>query len=378
MSKILTYLINNQHDIEETLLQLVEAESPSKNKMLTDKCGLVLKESFETLVGGKVEIIEKEAVGNQYRFTYGDGTETEQILIIGHYDTVWDQGAIPIRKEDGKLYGPGTFDMKGGLAVTLWALKALKEFGHFGKRKVVFLVTSDEEIGSEHSRALIEEEARKSEMVFVPESSISHSGAVKTFRKGIGIFKLIVHGKSVHAGIDPWSGASAIDELALQIADIKSLDNKEEGVSINIGTISGGTRTNVVAGYAEADIDLRFRTKDQAHELEHALLDRSSFIKGTMVEMQGGINRYPLEKTDSVMGLYQQMKEIALRHGYELEQGSSGGASDGNLTAGLGIPTIDGLGPVGDGAHAENEHVVLENLPYRAALIAELIKRNSR
>ncbi|MFZ3577608.1 M20 family metallopeptidase [Virgibacillus sp. DJP39] len=376
MTDILTYLKNNQKNIEETLLQLVEAESPSKNKQLTDQCGLILKQSFEELVGGGVETIEKEIVGNQYRFTYSNGTEDEQLLIIGHYDTVWDQGTIPVKRENGKLFGPGTFDMKGGLTITLWALRALKELGYFGKRKVVFLVTSDEEIGSEHSRELIIEEAKKSSYVFVPESSISPSGGVKTFRKGMGIYKLVVHGKSVHAGIDPWSGASAVDELALQLADIKKLDNREEGISINIGTISGGTRTNVVAGYAEAAIDLRVRTKAQAEALEVAILNRPQFVEGTTVEVQGGINRYPLERTEVVLELFEQLKEIAVEHGYELEQGKSGGASDGNLTAGVETPTIDGLGPVGDGAHAENEHVVLENLPYRAALLAELIKRN--
>ncbi|MEQ6390836.1 M20 family metallopeptidase [Bacillaceae bacterium S4-13-58] len=376
MSSILTYLKNNQNNMEDTLLQLVKAESPSRNKCLTDQCGLVLQNSFEILVGGAIDVIEKEEVGNQYRFTCGNEGAEEQILIIGHYDTVWDQGAIPIRREGDKLYGPGTFDMKGGLTCTLWALRALKEAGITGKRKVVFLVTSDEEVGSEHSRAIIEEEAKKSSLVFVPESSISPNGDVKTFRKGMGIFKLKVHGKAVHAGIDPWAGASAIDELALQLADLKKIDNREEGISVNIGTVSGGTRTNVVADYAEADIDLRFQAKNQGDMLENAVLHRPSFIRGTTVEVVGSINRYPLERTESVMTLYEQIKEIVAEHGYDIGHGDSGGGSDGNFTAGVGVPTIDGLGPVGDGAHASNEHVLLENLPYRAALLAELIRRN--
>lgn len=376
MSEIIAYLKKHQENMEETLLRLVKAESPSKNKPMADICGEILSGNFDELVGGSVEMIEKEEVGNQYRFTYGRGDETEQLLIIGHYDTVWDQGTLPIRKEQGVLYGPGTFDMKGGLTITLWALHALKAFNHFGKRKVIFLVTSDEEIGSKHSRELIEEEAKRSSFVFVPESSISNTGAVKTSRKGIGIFKLIIHGKSVHAGINPWDGASAIDELALQLADIKKLDDREKGISINIGTISGGSRTNVVAGYAEADIDLRFQKKEQAPAMEAALLKRPSFVEGTKVEVKGGINRYPMEESAAVQELYNQLKEIAVELEYPMERGSSGGASDGNLTAGVGIPTIDGLGPVGDGAHAENEHVILKDLPYRAALLAELIKRN--
>ncbi|UFT98868.1 M20 family metallopeptidase [Radiobacillus kanasensis] len=376
MSSIVDYLKQHQTEIEETLLHLVEAESPSKNKELSDQCGLVLKDEFKRLVHGKIEMIKKEKVGNQYKFTFGNEEAQDQILIIGHYDTVWDKGAIPIRKEKGKLYGPGVFDMKGGLTITLWALKALKELGHIGNRKVVFLATSDEEIGSQHSRDLIEEEAQKSSIVFVPECSIAKSGAVKTARKGIGIFKLKIKGKSSHAGINPWDGASAIEELALQITDLKNLDDCEQGISINIGKIKGGTRRNVVAAYAEAEVDVRFDTEEQAKALEQAILDRPTFVEGTSVTVEGRINRFPLERTEEVEELYQQLKEIAASHGYNLEEGASGGGSDGNLTAALEVPTIDGLGPKGDGAHAENEHIILGNLPYRAALLAEAIKRN--
>jgi glutamate carboxypeptidase len=374
MPTILEYLKQHTEDMEETLIRLVKAESPSRNKRLSDRCGQVLAGLFDELVGGGVEMIEQETVGNQYRFTVGSGTE--QILIIGHYDTVWDEGDIPLREENGLLYGPGVFDMKGGLTVTLWALNALKQSGMPFNKKVVFLTTSDEEIGSFHSRALIEEEAKKSGLVLVPESSISNSGAVKTFRKGIGIFGLEVSGKAVHAGINPWEGVSAIDELVLQLQDLKGLDDREAGVSVNIGTISGGTRTNVVADYAEAMIDVRFRTQAQGEALEAAFRSRPAFIPGAEIHVKGGINRYPMEETDAVLGLYSELKAIAAEHGYELGKGGSGGASDGNFTAALGIPTIDGLGPVGDGAHAVHEQVLLENLPYRAALIAQLIARH--
>lgn len=373
MQTIFGYLEQHKREMKETLIRLVEAESPSRNKLLSDRCGQVLADLFEELVGGQIEKIEKESVGNQYRFSIGSGQE--QILIIGHYDTVWDQAAIPLHEEDGILYGPGVFDMKGGLTVTLWALKALKSTGVDLNKKIVFLVTSDEEIGSLHSRALIEEEARKSELVLVPESSISNSGAVKTFRKGIGIFKIEVTGTAVHAGINPWEGVSAIDELVLQLQEIKKLDNREAGISINIGTISGGTRTNVVADHAEAMIDVRFTTKAQGQMLDAAIRSCSSFIPGAVIDITGNINRYPMEETKEVLTLFSELKEIAAGHGYVLQNGGSGGASDGNFTATLGIPTIDGLGPMGDGAHAVNEHVLLKNLPYRAALIAELLER---
>lgn len=374
MQTILEYLEQHQKEMKNTLIRLARAESPSRNKKLSDQCGRELAGLFEELVGGQVEMIEKEAVGNQYRFTFGAGAE--QILIIGHYDTVWDQGAISLREENGLLYGPGVFDMKGGLTVTLWALKALKHAGVKIDKKLVFLVTSDEEIGSLHSRELIEAEAKKSSLVLVPESSISNSGAVKTFRKGIGIFRLEVKGQAVHAGINPWAGVSAIDELVLQLQDIKKLDDRDAGVSINIGTISGGVRTNVVADHAEAVIDLRFRTKAQGDKLAEAFRNRKPFLPKAVINVNGNINRYPMEETEEVRVLYDELKDIAAGHGYVLGNGSSGGASDGNFTAALGIPTIDGLGPVGDGAHAVHEHVVLENLPYRAALIAELIARH--
>lgn len=374
MSDILQFLKKHQGEMENTLLTLVKAESPSNQKELSDQCGLQLKALFEELVGGRVEQIPKAKVGDQYRFSCGDGEE--QILIIGHYDTVWDQGAIPIRKEGNLFYGPGAFDMKGGLTISLWALRAAKEHILQSGKKVVFLVTSDEEVGSEHSREIIEAEARKSSLVFVPESSISPNGDVKTARKGVAIYKLIISGKAVHAGINPWSGASAIDELAYQIADLKKLDNEAEGISINIGKISGGTRTNVVAGHAELELDFRFMKKEQGEALDKKIRNRPTFVEGTNVEITGGINRHPLERTDAVLELYQQLKEIAISHGYELGEGLSGGGSDGNFTAGVGVPTIDGLGPVGDGAHALHEHVDVTNLPYRAALLAEAMIKN--
>lgn len=376
MSDILAYLKAHQNEMEATLLRLVEAESPSHNKELVDQCGKVLKKEFDELVGGKTEAVAQTEVGDQFYFTYGSGEESEQILIIGHYDTVWNQGALPIKRENGILYGPGTFDMKGGLTITLWALKALKEFGILGKRKVVFFVSSDEEIGSHYSRAAIEAEAKKSSIVYVPESSISPDAAVKTARKGVGWFTLNVIGTTGHAGIDPWAGASAIEELAMQIVELKKLANKEEGISVNVGTIKGGSRPNVIAKQASAEIDIRFTRKEQADQLEQAILHRTPFLQGTTIEVSGEINRYPLERNAGVISLYEQMKEIALSHGYELKEGASGGASDGNFTAGLGIPTIDGLGPQGDGAHADHEHVVLANLPYRAALLAEALKKN--
>ncbi|MEH7885160.1 M20 family metallopeptidase [Bacillus sp. JJ1609] len=375
MSDILKYLKEHSNYITDTLIRLTKAESPSHTKALVDKCGEVLRQEFESLVGGSVEMIKKTEVGNQYKFTYGAGDEEEQILVIGHMDTVWDVGALPIRQEGNLLYGPGTFDMKGGLAITLWALRALKETGTQLNKQITFLVSTDEEVGSANSKEIILKEAGKSSVVLVPESSIGPDGAVKTERKGAAQFLMKIEGIAAHAGINAWDGASAIEELAHQILDLKKLENRDEGISVNVGVVKGGTRGNVIAKEAVAEIDVRITKSAQAEKITEAILNRPVFVKGTKVEVFGEIDRYPLERTEAVIQLYEELKGIAASHGYDLGEGSSGGASDGNFTAGLGIPTIDGLGPVGDGAHTDNEHVDLSNLPYRAALMAEIIQR---
>ena len=376
MTEILTYLKENQKEIEQTLLNLTKAESPSHDKELVDLCGETLKTEFDMLIGGTSKVVKKELVGNQYLFTYGDPDSKEQILIVGHMDTVWDKGSLPIRREGDILYGPGVFDMKGGLTISLWALKALKEQDIKGNKKVVLLVTTDEEVGSVESKDIVIEEGRKSSLVLVPESSIEPDGAVKTERKGAGKFYLHISGIAAHAGINAWDGASAIEELSYQIQDLKKLENREQGISINVGVISGGSRSNVIAKDAYAEVDVRITKKEQAAEITEKILNRPLFVKGTKTTVKGEIERYPLERNDDVISLYHELKEIAFTHGYELNEGSSGGASDGNFTAGEQIPTIDGLGPLGGGAHAENEHIVISNLPVRAALLAELLKKH--
>lgn len=376
MTEILTYLKENQKEIEQTLLNLTKAESPSHDKKLVDLCGETLKAEFDMLIGGTSKVIKKERVGNQYLFTYGDPDSEEQILIVGHMDTVWDQDSLPIKKVGDILYGPGVFDMKGGLAISLWAVKALREHNVKGNKKIVLLVTTDEEVGSVESKDIVIEEGRKSTLVLVPESSIEPDGAVKTERKGAGKFYLHISGIAAHAGINAWDGASAIEELSYQIQDLKKLENREQGISINVGVISGGSRSNVIAKDAYAEVDVRITKKEQATVITEKIFNRPVFIKGTKTTVTGEFERYPLERNDDVISLYHELREIAFIHGYELNEGSSGGASDGNFTAGEQIPTIDGLGPIGGGAHAEDEHIVLSNLPVRAALLAELLKKH--
>ena len=376
MARILDYLKENQKNIEKTLIHLVKAESPSHDKSLVDTCGEVLIEEFTKLIGGDIQILDKSTVGNQYLLTYGQKDCKDQILIIGHLDTVWDKDALPLKIEEDTLYGPGVFDMKGGLTISLWAMKSLKEFNIFGDKKVVLLVTTDEEVGSLHSKEIIIQEARKSSLVLIPESSIEPLGAVKTERKGAGNFYLEVKGVAAHAGINAWDGASAIEELAHQIIDLKKLANRDEGISINVGIVTGGSRSNVIAKDAYAEIDVRITKREQAEQITKKIMNRPVFVEGTSTVVTGEIERFPLERNEKVISLYHDLKEIAMLHGYDLEEGSSGGASDGNFTAGEGVPTIDGLGPVGGGAHSDNEHIILSNLPVRAALLAEMIAKH--
>jgi glutamate carboxypeptidase len=371
MSKILYYLKENQTSILQSLERFVRAESPSGQKGLVDQCGGVLEELFFEHLGIRGETISQSEVGNHLKFTYGEGNE--QILIIGHFDTVWDLGRLPYRIEENRAYGPGIFDMKGGIIQCLWALKTLKNLGINLNKKIVFLCNSDEEIGSITSRSIIEAEAKKSKAVFIPEPSVSKTGALKTSRKGVGIFKIKVKGVASHAGNHHEEGISAIEELAHQIQTLHKLTNYNEGTTVNVGTIQGGTRGNVVADGAEAEIDLRVTTVLEADRMEKLIRGLQPKLKGSSIEVTGGINRPPMERTAATEELYKKAYRIATTLGFDLTEASVGGGSDGNFTAALGIPTLDGLGCVGDGPHAEYEHILVDTLPQRSALVAQLL-----
>ncbi|MEO7271230.1 MAG: M20 family metallopeptidase, partial [Vicinamibacterales bacterium] len=300
-----------------------------------------------------------------------------QILILGHFDTVWDLGQsdrMPLREVDGRLYGPGIFDMKAGLTVALVAIRALRA-GLIGPApRVVLLWTSDEEVGSGTSRQLIEEEARRSRAVLVMEPSLP-GGAVKTARKGCGEFELLVRGVAAHAGLDPGKGASAIHELAHQILAVARFQDLARGVSVNAGLVSGGTRPNVTAAEARASVDVRAVTTSDADQLEAKIRALRPLNPDTTLHISGGFDRPPLERSEAGVWLYQMARGVARDLQADLPEGAAGGGSDGNFTAALGVPTLDGLGPEGGGAHALDEHVVVANLPFRAALLAGLLGR---
>jgi glutamate carboxypeptidase len=374
MNGVLEFLQTKENEMVEVLKNIVEKESPSLDKELTDQLGYEVKALFEKYTGGNASIISNDVHGNHIRGEWGTGDQ--QVLISAHFDTVWPRGTLssmPFAIEEGKAYGPGAFDMKGGIVQGIFALHAIKELNKKLNKKIVFLFTSDEEIGSPTSQAIIEEEARKSEYVLVLEPAMSKEGAIKTARKGVGMFRLKVKGKPTHAGIDPEKGASAIAEIATQITYLHNLTNFNKGTTVNVGVVSGGTNSNVVAAEAVADIDLRVKTQLEFDRVIPLIKEIGPNLKGTEVLVEGGINRPPLERTEHVAELFYVAKGIAKQYlGIELNEKSTGGASDGNFTAPF-APTLDGLGAVGDGAHAHHEHVVISQLPVRSALLSLLL-----
>jgi len=281
---------------------------------------------------------------------------------------------MPCRVDNGRLYGPGVLDMKAGIALMLSAIEALQTgHGRLPRPVTVFLV-SDEEVGSCSSRKITEELARKSAGVLVLEPAAGVRGAVKTARKGVGEYTLTVTGVAAHAGLDPGKGHSAIVELARQIPAISKLNDLKHGISVNPGVIRGGTRTNVVAAEAIAEIDVRIKSAKQATTLDRKLRGLKPIDKRCKLSVEGGINRLPMERNAGVIALYHKAQAIAKPIDWKLEEAAVGGGSDGNFTAALGIPTLDGLGALGEGAHALHEHIIISELPRRAFLLAGLIE----
>jgi glutamate carboxypeptidase len=305
-------------------------------------------------------------------------SNTKPVLLLGHYDTVYPLGALatmPCRVQGDRLTGPGVLDMKSGIALMLHAIDGLQCWYGELPRPVTVLLVSDEEVGSGSSRAITEALGKKAAAVLVLEPSYGLHGAVKTGRKGVGEYSVKVTGKASHAGLDFKKGINAIVELARQIEKLSGFTDLKTGLTVNVGIVGGGSRTNVVPAEATAHIDVRIARLKDAPGIDKKMRGLRAFNRKCKIEISGGINRPPMERTAGVASLYAQAATIARELGWKLEEAVVGGGSDGNFTAALGIPTLDGLGGVGDGAHAIHEHILISELPRRAALLAGLIER---
>jgi len=369
-------------DMLSVLRAYVVNESPSLEKAAVDRCCAVIAKPWRNLKGARIERIAQRHHGDHLRITWtaqawASKRPTGQLLVLGHYDTVYASGTLrkmPFRISGGKAYGPGTFDMKAGIVQALFAAETLQRLPAEDQphKRIVFLWTSDEEIGSESSRKLIETEARRSDAVFVLEPSFGPRGALKTERKGVGEAELIAHGRASHAGLAPQDGINAIHEIARQIARLESWNDLRRGVTINAGTIQGGSRTNVIPEVARVQLDLRATTVADMRQLERRLHALKPELKGSRLEITGGFARAPLERKMSA-ALFTHAKALAAEMNLKLEECAVGGGSDGNFTAAAGVPTLDGLGAVGDGAHSSHEHILTKTMPQRAALLAALL-----
>ena len=375
---LLKQLASRQSELLALTRALVETESPSGDEDGSRAVVTLLADAARNLPGvTTVEHLPVENYGEHLRIhLYADDPrDTHTTLLLGHTDTVHLRGSLglrPWRESEGRIYGPGIYDMKANCALALEALRACASVGLTPARPVVLLLTCDEEAGSNSGRALVEEEAKRAEHVLVLEPS-APGGRAKTARKGTGMYTLMIKGRAAHAGLDPDKGASAIHELARQIERLRSLADAARGTTVNVGVVSGGTRSNVVAAEARAEIDVRFNTSAEALRLDEAIKTLRAFDERTQLTVAGGINRPPLERNNGVMQLYEHARRLAASFDYELGETQVGGASDGNFAAAVGAAVLDGLGLDGDGAHADHEHIIAADIVPRGALLAALI-----
>ena len=382
MHPFLRYSTDHQRDVIRMLQQFVECESPSNDPSAVARFVDLLVESTKDIASAK-RLPSKTAGPNAYgphlrlEFATPGRKKDGQILGLGHSDTVWPLGTLnsmPFRRAQGRLWGPGVLDMKAGLAFFVFAVRALRDLDTPVRRRVVLLVVSDEEVGSQTSRALTESEAAKSDAVLVVEPGTGLEGKLKTSRKGVGDYTVRVEGVAAHAGVDFANGASAIVEMARQIETISSFTDLKRGITVNPGVIRGGTRANVIAAEAELKVDIRVARMKDAGPLDRRFRALKPFDKRCKVMVSGGLNRPPMERSPAIRNLFQRAQELGKSLEVNLEESSTGGGSDGNFTSALGIPTLDGLGGVGEGAHAVNESILIDRVPDRIALLALLLQ----
>ena len=363
--------------IDETRLrvrlrQLVEVESPSENKVAVERAQNVAQEWLKAL-NCELTMHRQKAFGDVLEVRFGPAkSKKSRVLLLGHLDTVWPIGTLakmPWKERDGKLFGPGVLDMKAGVVMAVEALEVLQKLGL--SRPVTLLLNSEEEVGSPVSRVITEKIARKCCAVFVLEPA--QGLAYKTARKGVGHYRLDIQGVAAHSGVDFERGHSAILEMARQIEKISGFTDLKRGITVNVGTVTGGTRSNVIAAECHAEIDVRIVKASDSARVERSFKRLQPSHSAFQLTLNGGINRPPMERTAGTVKLFHQAQKLAREIGLELEEAATGGGSDGNFTAALGVPTLDGMGAVGAGAHADHEHVVAKHLVERTALLAGMI-----
>jgi glutamate carboxypeptidase len=382
VSELVPFFQTRRDEMLAVLRELVEVESPSTDKAAVDRAGERVIDLMQA-AGAKVERLPCEGVGDVILGRWpGDRSaepaskpDGKQILLLAHRDTVWPVGTLaerPPRVEGGRFYGAGGFDMKAGIVIALTALRGLDQLGRRPVGPVVLLCNGDEEIGSPGSRAVIEQSARQSGLVLCLEPPV-RSGALKTARKGVAGYTLRIKGRSAHAGADHAQGVNAIEEAAHQVLALQALTDCERGTTVNVGIIRGGTRTNVVPEECEIRVDVRVATQEEAARMTEVITGLKPHLPGTEMTVEGGLGHPPMVRDALMVRTFNQVGRIARKNGLDVAEGSTGGGSDGSFAAALGVPTVDGLGAEGDGAHAVHEHVDVASLPRKAALLAALL-----
>jgi glutamate carboxypeptidase len=377
MSELLTYFQSQRQWMIDTLTQLVEFETPTTDKAAVDKLGNHLEAQFRALGAGSVTRFPIDGAGDVLLAKWNEDAPGKPLMFLIHIDTVWPLGTLAERPvtidADGRLFGPGAVDMKGGITIVLAALRGLQELGQMPQRPIWVLMTTDEEIGSVHSTAIIKETAAQTGLVMVMEPATIDE-ALKTQRKGVATYQVEIEGLPSHAGNAPEKGINAITELAQQVMKIQGFNDLRRGVSVNVTMVQGGSATNVIPAHVTAFVDTRAITVDQWNETDEQMMSLRPFVPGAKVRVQRINGHTPMERNALMQRQYAQVKRIGEAEGLTIREDMSGGGSDGNSVAAIGIPVLDGLGPQGDGLHALHEHVVIASLPRRSTLIAAMLR----
>ena len=376
MNEMLRWFEDRRQAMVDELSELVRLETPTRDKVAVDRCGDLLQSRLEAL-GASVQRIPQQEVGDMRLASWHADAPGPPILFLTHCDTVWPLGTLGARPpridDEGRFFGPGAIDMKGGIVIMLTALRGLVERHELPRRPVRVLVTSDEELGSRYSEKLIMETAADCGLVLVMEPA-TKEGALKTWRKGVASYDLLAEGRASHAGNAPEQGINAIVELAQQICALNEMNDLQHGTSVSVTVVEGGITTNVIPPRATAQVDVRALTVRAQADVDAAILGLQARVPGARLQVTRHHRRDPMERNEQMIAAFGQARAIGAELGLTVREDGSGGGSDGNFTAAAGITTLDGLGPQGDGLHAEHEHVIINSLPQRAALVAGILR----